>query len=129
MRRAIHLLVSLAALTVNACQPETRCDKGYVFNDGQCLRAPVMSGSSDAGANDGGGPDVTITFGTPCRDGKNHSDCQSATTSVCLIYPDHEVGQCSAVGCNITPAICPTGWSCFDLSTFQPGAPFGCVPF
>jgi hypothetical protein len=110
------------------CQPDNACDTGYVLKEGQCLRAATPA-IVDAGTSDSGGADTAITFGTPCKDGTNHSDCQSATTSVCLIVPGETAGQCSAVGCNTNATICPVGWSCFDLSSFQPGAPYGCVPF
>lgn len=140
MKHALKLLIHAVAAVVlgTACQPDLQCDVGYVYNDGQCLRAaaPPPPQKQDAGADDGGGAgDVSaadaknITFGTPCMDAVNHSDCQSATTTVCLMYPGDTTGQCSAIGCNTGASTCPTGWSCFDLSLFQPGAPHGCVPF
>lgn len=116
-----------AALLVASCQPEDRCDVGYRFSYGQCL--PEPGAAPDAGAaSDSGGADG-IGFGTPCEDGISHRDCQSPTTSVCLIAPGTTRGVCSQVGCDQAPALCPPGWRCFDLSSFQPGAPFGCVPF
>lgn len=140
MKHALQFMIQTAVAVVlsTGCQPDSQCDVGYLFNDGQCLRAPAPRppASPDASADDGGGvgdgaaSDVKkITFGTPCTDGVNHSDCQSATTTVCLIAPGDSVGQCSAVGCNTGVSTCPMGWSCFDLSLFQPGAPYGCVPF
>lgn len=129
--RWLQFWLAGALLSLGACQPDERCDTGFVFNDGQCIRgpkAPVDAGG-DAGATDSGGSDTAITFGTPCKDGVNHSDCQSATTTVCLIAPGDTVGQCSAINCDQNPSVCPTGWSCYDLSVFQPGAPYGCVPF
>lgn len=122
MKRPLLLLTVFWSV---ACQPERRCDEGYVFDTGQCLRAQPDAG----GSNDTMAADVGITFGTACKDGVNHSDCQSETTSVCLIPPGATEGQCSQIGCDTNPAVCPTGWNCFDLSIFQPGAPFGCVPF
>lgn len=132
MRHTVGLrwLLAGALACLGACQPEQRCDEGYLFNDGQCIRAPKTGVDSGADSGtDGGGSDSAITFGTPCKDGVNHSDCQSPTTTVCLIAPGDTVGQCSAINCDQNPSLCPTGWSCFDLSVFQPGAPFGCVPF
>lgn len=103
-----------------ACQPHERCDPGYVEVEGQCVPAPA-----DAGSTDGG-----VGFGSTCTDGINHSECQSATTNVCLIPPGQTQGVCSAINCNTDPTVvCPGGWSCYDLSVFQPGAPYGCVPF
>jgi len=126
----ITMFAQLLLATIGiGCQPDDACDTGYVLKEGQCLREATAPATVDAGTSDGGGVDTAITFGTPCMDGINHSDCQSATTSACLIVPGDTVGQCSAVGCNTNASICPAGWSCYDLSVFQPGAPHGCVPF
>jgi hypothetical protein len=123
--------LSVGALALlGACQPDQLCDEGYAFSDGQCIPAPKTA--QDAGADSGadaGGHDGAVTFGTPCTDSVNHTECQSQNTTVCLMAPGDTSGQCSAINCDRNPSICPSGWSCLDLSVIQPGAPFGCVPF
>jgi len=77
------------------------------------------SAATDGGAS---GP----TFGTSCKDGVNHSDCQGAVVNGCFVLPGQATGFCSYVGCDKDNR-CPPDWMCLDLSKFQAGAPWGCV--
>jgi hypothetical protein len=55
-------------------------------------------------------------------------DAACATpTDYCAVLPGQSAGYCTRKGCNDDPSYCPNGWSCFDLSKFQPGAPSICV--
>ncbi|MFO0729042.1 MAG: hypothetical protein U1E65_35005 [Myxococcota bacterium] len=104
-----------------------------LFVYGEPLLGPVDAGVSlaeDAGATDAGGADAGTSmsgdagssFGIACTD---DAGCGGAT-SYCAKQPGASEGYCTATGCTSAPAVCPTGWSCFDLSVFQPGAPSIC---
>lgn len=65
--------------------------------------------------------DAGAEFGSACKDGKTSSDCPCAPANYCAIMPGQSEGYCTAQGCKANPSICPSGWSCFDLSAFSPG--------
>jgi hypothetical protein len=65
-------------------------------------------------------------FGAPCNDTTNHSDCPCAA-SYCSKSPFDAQGYCSVTGCKENPSLCPTGWTCFDVSLFAPGQPAVCA--
>lgn len=112
MKLVLSCLIALLA----ACTDDHPCDDHSYFIDGVCRRYADAGGDATAAP----GP----TFGTTCTD-------QSACTGVvnaCLKRDTDPSGQCSFVGCDTTPGVCPTDWSCCDLAPIQPGAPFGCVP-
>jgi hypothetical protein len=85
--------------------------------------API---SEDAGvakpdaAGDGGAP--SSGFGAVCT---MDATCVAPTT-YCAKRPGSDTGYCTVTGCKENASICPTGWSCFDLSKFQEGAPSIC---
>jgi hypothetical protein len=65
-------------------------------------------------------------FGAPCNDTTNHSDCP-CSANYCSKSPFDTQGYCSVIGCKENPAICPAGWSCFDVSMFAAGQPAVCA--
>jgi hypothetical protein len=65
-------------------------------------------------------------FGAPCNDTAAHSDCPCAA-NYCSKSPFDTQGYCSMSGCKENPAICPAGWSCFDVSVFAEGQPSVCM--
>jgi len=65
-------------------------------------------------------------FGAACSDAVEHSECPCAA-DYCAVMPGQSEGYCTATGCNDDPSVCPEGWSCLDLSGFQPGAPAICL--
>jgi hypothetical protein len=90
--------------------------------------------TADAGASEGGAAAGMCTlaggdtkgFGAPCNDTTMHSDC-SCAANYCSKSPFDTQGYCSVIGCKENPAICPTGWSCFDVSVFAAGQPSVCM--
>jgi hypothetical protein len=106
----------------------TRDASGYASN-------PEDSGVADAGAFDGSGGNAGMCalamadargFGAPCNDTATHSDCPCAA-NYCSKSPFDTQGYCSITGCKENPAVCPVGWSCFDVSVFAPGQPSVCM--
>ncbi len=96
---------------------------------------PADSGVAEAGAPDGSGGDAAMCalpmgdargFGAPCNDTATHRDC-SCAANYCSKSPFDTQGYCSITGCKENPAVCPTGWSCFDVSLVAPGQPSVCM--
>jgi hypothetical protein len=118
--------VLVAAL--GGCTEKNPCDSTSRYVDRTCRALASDAAVADAAAGDAPSADRDLTgpvnFGATCRD---HSECMGAQ-SACLVQPGQMSGFCSAVECDKTPGICPTDWSCCDLSKFSPGAPWGCVP-
>ncbi len=87
-------------------------------------------GSADSSATGGAGgtcsSDAGTAFGTACSDGTGSTDC-SCPAPYCAVQPGQTTGYCTHTGCKETPAVCPSGWSCLDLSVFQPGLPSICT--
>jgi hypothetical protein len=113
-RIAMIVLVAGLAGGVCACKEDDPCPgKDLVNQNGTCVKA---------------GPDgaPVMGFGETCTDGTNHTDCD-APTDYCAVMPGQAQGFCTAQGCDVTPSLCPMGWSCFDLSQFDPSLPHICI--
>ena len=132
MRGAALLLGALGALgsaTLGGCGE--RCDPGYHLHDDLCyVDAPAPA--ADAGAEAAGAagaasapscddPSVT-TFAAPC---KSNADCVR-DSDFCAGYPG-QTGFCTRSGCDLDPSVCPSAYSCMDLSGFGAGLPAICV--
>lgn len=75
-------------------------------------------------STDGGAPTTPVNaFGRTCKESK---ECEGVA-SYCAVMPGKTTGYCTATGCKTNASVCPTGWSCFDVSLFQPGAPSICT--
>ena len=68
-------------------------------------------------------PPTPDAYGAPCTD---VDDC-NAPTDYCAARPGQTAGYCTRQGCKDDPSVCPSGWTCFDLSRFEPGAPAICA--
>jgi hypothetical protein len=68
-------------------------------------------------------PPTTGAFADPCS---ADAGCRTPT-DYCLVRPGETAGYCTRKGCKDDPSVCPTGWSCFDLSRFEADAPAVCV--
>jgi len=90
---------------------------------GNC-HGDAASSTADAGAAACSLADGDASgFGAPCRD---DSECTCAA-NYCALMPGQAQGYCSKTGCDTAPTLCPTDWTCFDLSMFVPGQPAICT--
>jgi hypothetical protein len=99
----------------------------FVYGEALVNDAPdaSVSDASQSGG-DAGACDTEIDFGAPCSDAVTHSEC-GCEASYCALMPGQSEGYCTARDCLDDPSVCPQGWSCFDVSMFQPGAPAICL--
>ncbi|HOU92050.1 MAG TPA: hypothetical protein PLU22_13455 [Polyangiaceae bacterium] len=93
--------------------------------------SPAAAGAEGSTAGSGAGIDLVScdqeVLGAPCADGTTHSDCGCDAT-YCAVQPGATEGMCTRTGCVEDPSLCPEGYSCLDLSAFQPGLPSLCQP-
>jgi hypothetical protein len=141
--RSVRKVLSLAALMALAgaalafaCGKYESCDPGQVFQYNVCFPGLADGGLPDAGGGGSGGSggsascrppglptgdsmcgDKAAGFGEPCGDTK---ECRCGK-DLCAIIPGQTCGFCTRSNCMADPSICPTGWTCFDASSFQPG--------
>jgi hypothetical protein len=103
------------------CTENDPCDDNEILVDGWCNPAPadaaadaaaVNPGGSDAGESEGGG--AATAFGQTCM---KDAECP-APTNYCAVVPGTPTGNCTASGCNLDASICPSGWTCTDLTAF-----------
>jgi hypothetical protein len=99
-----------------------------LFTFGDDVPEADTQSSPDAGSDAATYPECEPMdyFGKPCTDDTTHAECGCAA-DYCAIQPGQTEGYCTATGCVENPAACPKDWSCFDVSTFQPGAPAICL--
>ena len=109
MRRGLLLIftAAVAMFTAAGCDVDSPCDSTTTYVNGSCKPIPKAAPGS---------------FGAVCG---SNADCV-APSDTCF-QQGTAVGFCSAVACNVNSAVCPAGWSCWDLSKFQAGAPWGCM--
>ncbi len=132
----LHRALLLTAITFTLCAACTQseadaCGAGTEYRDGDCHPAPAASAgkptTTDGGAaNEGGaGPTEAIdpNFGLDCS---QSDECMGAT-AYCVPMSPFDTAYCSASGCDLDAAICPSGWNCTDLSRFLVGAPWACT--
>lgn len=119
------------------CANQATCDPGYEVEGSRCVKvAPAAPDEPDGVAGAGGAPDETascepsapavVEFGAPCHDGMNHSDC-GCPAPICAIQPGSTEGFCTQIDCVRKPEVCPSDWSCFDVSAIDPSYPPLCV--
>ena len=119
------------------CANQAKCDPGFELQGSRCAKVlPLIPDEPDGAAGAGGAPaevdscdpsaPPVVEFGTPCQDGVMHSDC-GCPAPVCAIQPGATEGFCTQIDCVRAPEVCPSGWSCFDLSAIDPTYPPICV--
>jgi hypothetical protein len=91
----------------------------FTFGELPAAEADAGSPTPDAATTDGG----ASAFGAACTD---NATC-TAPTTYCAKMPGSPAGYCTVTGCKENASVCPSGWKCFDLSAFQPGAPSICT--
>ncbi len=102
--------------------PMTSCT--FIFGEPLATAAPAPSSPPPATTStDGGASPPVNAFGRTCKENK---ECEGVA-SYCAVMPGKTTGYCTATGCKTNASVCPSGWSCFDISLFQPGAPSICT--
>jgi hypothetical protein len=116
-----RIAVVFAALLVMAagCEEDAPCSDGLVLVGSSCRTAPVADAAPPA--TDVMAP-AGAAFGATCAD---DAAC-GGDTNFCMKAPGAPSGYCTRTGCNSMPAICPMGWTCFNLGMFAPGLPHAC---
>ena len=120
---AVLGLLLLASLPVSLAGCGERCDPGYHLEHHICYVDAVgdAGAAGAAGAPSCDDPSVT-TFGAVCM---ADADCV-CDSDFCAAYPG-QAGTCTRTGCDQDPSVCPSGYSCMDLSSFGAGLPAICV--
>jgi hypothetical protein len=86
----------------------------------------------DTGSNSSAGSTCDASspqgFGAACTtSGPDASACPCAPAGYCALMPGQTQGYCTATDCKANRSVCPSGWSCFDLSIFDPTLPAICA--
>ena len=122
----IHIAsATLALFTLGGllgCTEKTPCSDGERFDNGYCYPVDAAAPRADAAAClaiDAG----SSGFGQACTDS---TQCVSPTY-YCAIQPPNTTGFCSAFGCDTDPCLCPTSWTCMDLTPYGMAAHL-CTP-
>jgi hypothetical protein len=142
--------LSVGALFIASvgCANDAECNDGQELQGGACVPASSGQGGSSGAAGTAGsgstsgaagtagvagssgaagsaGACTGFDFGQTCSDGQGHTDCGCAA-DYCAVQPGQSSGYCTAAGCKEDPSICPDGWTCLDLSVFDPSLPSIC---
>ena len=107
--------------------PVINCTFTFGEDLGEAPTAPPTepAPAADAGAPAGeGGACAPDAFGAACT---TDADCACEAAGYCALMPGQTSGYCTATGCKDDPSVCPSGWSCFDLSAFSPTLPAICM--
>lgn len=108
----MRIALALCFLAAVGCDADgLPCDRDQRYSHGLCYDLPV-----DAAI------DADPHFGAPCTD----STSCAAPTDFCL-PPPGGIAYCTRSGCLADPTMCPTGWTCVDLSVYQAGLPAVCI--
>ena len=133
------MLAGLAAAVACTTPSSKLCDPDQVLDpvSGECIAAPSPSadGGADAGASGEAAADAPSgdDAGDACGAGSSQlgdtcavpGDCHCPAT-YCAVMPGATTGYCTPTGCDVTPSLCPSPWTCLDLSAFQAGLPHVC---
>jgi hypothetical protein len=104
-----------------ACTEDQPCDSDQELRNGFCF--PVDA-SAPAPTPDAAVAEAGAAFGQACTATGN--EC-SAPAYYCALQPGQSVGFCSAFGCDTDPSLCPSTWTCMDLTPFGMAAHL-CTP-
>jgi hypothetical protein len=122
--RALFSLV-WTAVSIAGCAAGAPCDPDQTFlSTGLCFETDLLT-SADAG-DSGLAPDAAVCalFGDPCYD----TDYCKCATNLCVLRTEDAEGICTHTGCLEQPDLCPSDWSCVDLSPYGADLPSICLP-
>jgi hypothetical protein len=121
LHRATTLCLSLCSLL--GCDAEDPCDPGQRFEHGACIVALPMQ-DHDASI-DAARPSPPMDAAAACAQALEDalgmacaasSECGCAA-DYCAVMPGQTVGYCTLAGCEAEADDCPSGYTCFDLSS------------
>jgi len=128
-------IISLGATLLLQTACNESCSKGYTLKESVCVLS-VDSGLIDSGGTKDAGPtapgnDADVTP-TGCADSTFGSACFTATdcgcdTGFCAAMPSQQ-GFCTHSGCLQDTSVCPSGWTCMDLSAYGQQGLSICTP-
>lgn len=120
------------SLMVSACHPKP-CDDGYAIVRGVCVPKSSSAATPDAGTDvppsakdagaDGAAPSNASYrgFGDVCTDSTTHRECTLDADYCAKASPSDETGACTRIACLDNADLCPTDWTCCDISDFVSG--------
>jgi len=111
---ALGLLV-VVSLPVSLAGCGEKCDPGYHLEHDLCYVDAESGNAGAAGAPSCDDPSIT-TFGAVCH---STADC-TCDSDLCAASPG-QAGTCTRTGCDKDPSVCPSDYSCMDLSSYVPG--------
>jgi hypothetical protein len=121
-RSAIILWALYGCSLLAGCDPSDPCDPGYRADHGFCFLIDAgFDWRSDAGSSDGGdagepASNPNAQFGSACM---LQSDCGG----VAPVCGGPMLPICTAINCIESPSVCPTGWTCIDVTKYMASAP------
>jgi len=126
--KRLSIFALAAGLLAGACEPANPCDAGQTLIRNLCVPGAPDAGDSstagstaDAGSADGGPCDRSAAFGASCAAA---SAC-GCGLDYCMTFTGP--GYCTQTDCKADPGVCPSGWTCTDLSIYSPGLPSICL--
>jgi hypothetical protein len=128
---AAGIAAPLPGCAGDSCDPDQTLLPAGICFETNLLTTTV--GADAGGEEDGGAPDggTCAPFGYPCS---TTDDC-ICETNICILRTTSDAeegsdadGVCTHTGCLSDPAICPSGWTCVDLSPYGAGLPSICIP-
>ena len=136
-RYLIELMALGAAASLQtACSAS--CPKGYTLKENVCVLSVdsevVDSGGTEDAGTTASGNDADVsptecadaTFGSACFTATAATDC-GCDTGFCAAMPGQQ-GFCTHSGCLQDPPVCPSGWTCMDLSAYGQQGLSICTP-
>ena len=118
----VALVSSIWSMLLSGCSDE--CDPGWEIKNHECVRVAAADAGGDA-AGDGGDAASQCTMsqlGVTCW---QTEEC-TCDTDLCAAQPGMQ-GFCTRTGCLQDATVCPSGWTCMDLSSMDPSWPSICV--
>jgi hypothetical protein len=119
------------------CELSTHCDPDQIYMNNNCFDMPPapaeaganpdammteVDGGDGAGDGDGGNSCTPYQgFGDTCTD---VSQCSCGLDS-CNTFMN--ANYCTHTRCLADPSVCPPGWTCLDLSAFDPTTGSACL--
>ncbi len=128
----VALVSSIWSIVLSGCGDE--CDAGWQIRNHECVRvagadagdagSPEVGTQDDAAGDggDGGGLCTASQMGVACW---QTEEC-TCDTDLCAAQPGTQ-GFCTRTGCLQDASVCPSGWTCLDLSGMDPTWPAICV--